>query len=413
MSGSRDVVIVGGGAIGGSVACFLLSDPAFDGTVTVIERDPTYALASSARSAASIRQQFSTPENIRMSQFSIGWLRDAERTLTVDDDPGGTVDLGLHEGGYLYLATAGSEAALRANHLVQRAEGADVALLEPDDLVARFPWLAVDDLGLGSLGLSGEGWFDGYALMAGFRRKARSLGAEYLTGEAVGLRVEGGRVEAVALGDGSSVACGTLVNAAGPWARRVAALAGVDLPVEARRRSVFAFSSREPLAGCPLVIDPSGAWFRPEGPGFIGAIAPPDDEDAADLPLEADRPQFEERLWPALAARVPAFDEIRVTNAWAGYYEVNTFDHNAILGPHPEVRNLLFANGFSGHGLQHSPAVGRAISELVDPGSLRGTRPVGLRIRADRGGPPGGGAQRHRLTGDPTRIDYGTWPIAS
>ncbi len=365
MNDARDVVIVGGGAIGGSVACFLLEDPGFGGSVTVIERDPTYALASSARSAASIRQQFSTPENIRMSQFSIGWLREAGRHLAVDGEPAGAVDLALQEGGYLYLATRASEATLRDNHTVQRAEGADVVLLTPEELAARFPWLAVDDLAIGSLGRSGEGWFDGYALMAAFRRKARSLGADYRAAEAVGLRVEHGRVEAVELDDGSIVPCGTLVDAAGPWAGRVAAFAGVALPVEARRRCVFAFTSPEPLPGCPLVIDTSGAWFRPEGAGFIGAIAPPDDEDLADLPLEVDPRLFEERLWPRLAARVPAFDAIRVTNAWAGYYEVNTVDHNAILGPHPEIANLLFANGFSGHGLQHAPAVGRAIAELV------------------------------------------------
>lgn len=364
MSEARDVVVIGGGAIGGSIAYFLLSDPGFDGSVTVIERDPTYALASSARSAASIRQQFSTPENIRMSQFSVGWMRDAAANLAVDDDPS-TVDLGLHEGGYLYLAKPASEPTLRQNHEVQRTEGADVILLSPVDLAIRFPWLAVDDLALGSLGRSGEGWFDGYALMAGFRRKARSLGATFLAAEAVGLRVSAARVDAVELGDGSVVRCGTVVNAAGPWARRVAAFAGITLPVEARRRCVFAFSSVEPLPDCPLVIDPSGAWFRPEGPGFIGAIAPPDDDDLADLPLDVDPRQFEVQLWPALAARVPAFDQIRVTNAWAGYYEMNTFDHNAIIGPHPEVANLLFANGFSGHGIQHSPAVGRAIAELV------------------------------------------------
>ncbi len=257
---------------------------------------------------------------------------------------------------------------LRENHAVQRAEAADVALLAPDELAARYPWLAVDDVALGSLGRSGEGWFDGYALMAGLRRKARSLGAVFLAAEAVGLRVVERRIAAVELGDGSVVPCGTLVNAAGPWASRVAAFAGVALPVEARRRCVFAFTCREPLPHCPLVIDPSGAWFRPEGGGFIGAIAPPDDEDAADLPLDVDPTLFEARLWPALAARVPAFDEIRVTNAWAGYYEMNTFDHNAILGAHPEIANLLFANGFSGHGLQHAPAVGRAIAELIVQG---------------------------------------------
>ena len=169
------------------------------------------------------------------------------------------------------------------------------------------------------------------------------------------------------LADGGTIPCGTVVNAAGPWARDVAGMAGVALPVEARRRSVFVFEARSDMqpGASPLVIDTSGAWFRPEGGSFIAGIAPSPDEDLPDLPLEVDRDEFEARLWPALAARVPAFDAIRLTNAWAGYYEVNTFDHNAIIGRHPDVDNLLFANGFSGHGIQQAPAVGRALAELI------------------------------------------------
>ena len=361
---SSDVVIVGGGAIGGAVAWFLVRDPAFDGRVTVVERDPTYEFASSTRSAASIRQQFSTPENIRMSQFSFDWLRDAARHLAVDDGTA-SVDLGLHEMGYLYLATVAAEVNLRQNHAVQLAEGADVELLDRDALADRFPWLAVDDLALGSLGRSGEGWFDGYALVAGLRRAARALGAEFVAADAVGLDRVGDRIEGVRLRNGSTLRCGTVVDAAGPWARAVAGWAGVDLPVEAHRRTVFAFTTRAGPIDCPLVIDTTGAWFRPEGDGFIGAISPPIDEDLDGLPLDVDQRLLEERLWPALAARVPAFDALRVTNAWAGYYEMNTFDRNAILGPHPVVGNLLFANGFSGHGIQHAPAVGRALAELI------------------------------------------------
>ncbi len=364
MTATRDVVIVGGGAIGGSVAWFLASDPGFDGSITVLERDPTYAQASSTRSAASIRQQFSTPENIRMSSFSYGWLRDAGRHLAVDDG-GLPVDLGFHEGGYLYLATRGSAADLRRNHAVQRAEGAAVDLLTTGELAERYPFLAVGDLEVGSLGRAGEGWFDGHALVTGLRRAATSLGVEYQAAEAVGVRRSSRRIEAVVLADGSTIACGTLVDAAGPWARDVARAAGVDLPVEARRRCVWGFEAADPIPDCPLVVDPSGAWFRPEGRGFIGSIPPDASEDVDGLPLDVDARLFEDRLWPALAARVPAFDAIRQTGAWAGYYEVNTFDHNAILGRHPDLGNLLFANGSSGHGIQHAPAIGRALSELI------------------------------------------------
>ena len=360
MTRSHVVVVIGGGAIGGAVASAVLEDPAFDGRVTVIERDPTFRRASSALSAASIRQQFSTPENIRMSQYSFGWLRD-------------TVEVSLHEAGYLYLATPAGAATLEENVAIQRSEGADVALLTPGELAARFPWLAVEGVALASLGLSGEGWFDGYALVQALRVRARELGAELVTGDVVGIEVSDGRVVSVALADGRSVPCSTVVNATGPWARGVAAMAGVDLPVEARRRSVFVFEARSetPPGGRPLVIDTSGAWFRPEGGAFIAGIAPSADEDLPDLPLEVDRDQFEGRLWPALAARVPEFDAIRLTNAWAGYYEVNTFDQNAIIGRHPEVENLLFANGFSGHGIQQAPAVGRALAELIVHGRYR------------------------------------------
>ncbi len=361
-----DVAIIGGGAIGSAIAYFLKSDASFDGTVAVIERDPTYARASSALSASSIRQQFSTPENIRMSLFGIEFMRNIGHHLAVDDAP---VDIGLTEGGYLYLATAANEAALRANHAVQMTEGADNVLLTPDEIAARFPWMSMDDVVLGSLGLSGEGWFDGYGLMQAFRRKARAIGADYIAAEVVGLdTTPGSQVGALRLSDGSTIHAGHVVNAAGPWSRSVAAMAGVDLPVEARRRCVFAFDAQEAVTGCPLVIDTSGIWFRPEGESFIGAIAPPPEEDLDGLPLTVDQRQFDERVWPALAQRIPAFDRIKARRSWAGYYEYSTFDQNGFIGAHPELTNLLFATGFSGHGIQHAPAVGRAIAELVAHG---------------------------------------------
>jgi FAD-dependent oxidoreductase domain-containing protein 1 len=364
VSPSVDVAIVGGGVMGSAIAFFLLSEPSFDGRVTVIERDPGYQRASSALSASSIRQQFSTPENIRMSRFSFDFLRDVSRQLAIEGAATGP-DVGLMEQGYLYLASPDRAAALGEIHAIQMAEGAEVALLTPEDLAARFPWMTLDGVALGSLGLHGEGWFDGYALMQAFRRKALSLGAEFVAAEVVRVRVGGSRVEAVELADGTSTACGTLVNAAGPWARDVAAMAGVLLPVEARRRSVFVFDARRRIDDCPLVIDTSGAWFRPEGDLFLAATSPSEGEDRDGLPLEVDARQWEDAVWPALAARVPAFDTVKVTNAWAGYYDYNTFDQNAILGPHPEARNLLFANGFSGHGIQQAPAVGRAIAEVI------------------------------------------------
>ncbi len=370
------VAIVGGGAIGSAIAYFLTRDD-HDCAVTVIERDPGYRQASSALSASSIRQQFSTAINIRMSRFGLEFLRSIGETLSVD---GERPEIGLVEPGYLYLAaTAQGAATLRSNHRLQKAEGADVALLEPEALGTRFPWLATADLTLGSLGLSGEGWYDGHAVLQAFRRKAIAQGAVFRAAAATGFdRVsgaEGAAIDAVRLGDGSRVDCDAVVDAAGPWAAAVARWAGIELPVRARRRTVYVFTCPQALADMPLVIDPVGLWFRPEGrqPGsrFIGGDTPPADADRDDLPLDPDLAAFEDRIWPALAARVPAFEALRLTGAWAGYYEMNTFDHNALLGVHPACPNLHFACGFSGHGLQQAPAVGRGMAERIREGRWR------------------------------------------
>ncbi len=373
---SEHVVIIGGGAIGSSIARYLTRpelQAARPCRVTVLERDFSYARASSALSASSIRQQFSTAVNMAISAYGIGVLRRAAHELAVPGEP--PPSIGLHEGGYLYLATGAGEGTLRDNHAVQRAAGADVALLRPDALQARFPWLSTDGLTLGSLGLSGEGWFDGYSLLQALRAQARAQGARYVQAEAVGFEVVKGRsrlsIKRVQLSNREQIEGDWFVNAAGPWARAVAAWAGIDLPVFARRRTVFHVTCPEPLPGCPLLIDPSGIWLRPEGTGFITGFAP-QGPDADDLPLdEPEHAAFEDFVWPRLAERIPAFEALRLHRAWAGYYEMNTFDHNAIVGPHPMCDNLLFANGFSGHGLQQAPAVGRGLAEWIAHGSYQ------------------------------------------
>lgn len=373
MTETADVVIVGGAAVGSSVAYHLATDPGFGGRVVVIEKDPTYRHSASALSAASIRQQFSSPVNIGISLFGIAFLRDIARHLGVDGD---APAIDLHEGGYLYLATTGAgEGVLRDNHVLQKAQGADILLLEPDALVARFPWLALDGIALGSWGRSGEGWFDGWGLMQAFRKKARSLGVDYVAGDVVGVDREGGRVDAVHLADGTRIACGALVDAAGAsGGKAVAAMAGIEIPVEASKRCIFTFTCRGSFEGAPLMIDPSGVWCRPEGrPGpegqmFICGGAPSEGQGYDATDFEVDWPLFEESYWPALAARVPAFESIRPGRAWAGHYDMNLFDHNAIVGRAVGTTNVYLANGFSGHGLQQSPAVGRGLAELVAHG---------------------------------------------
>lgn len=365
----QQVVVVGGGVVGSSIAYFLASHPRFTGQVTVVERDPTYRRASSALSASAIRQQFSTPVNIEISRFGVEFLRHLGDYLSVGDD---RPDVGLVESGYLFLATSAGRSVLEQNHRLQRHHGVDVAVLDPSGLAARFPWLTTEGLAAGSLGLSGEGWFDGYALLQAFRNKARALGVTYITDDVAGFVRTGAHVEAVILAGGSRLACDVAVNAAGPWAAAVAAMLGVDLPVRARRRCVFLIACRESLPRCPLVIDPSGVWFRPDGPNFLCGISPAHGaEDPDDLPLEVDERLFDDAIWPVLAARVRAFERVKIIKSWAGYYEMNIIDHNGIVGPHPSVANVFFANGFSGHGLQQSPAVGRGIAELIVEGGYR------------------------------------------
>jgi len=363
-----DVVIAGGAAMGSSVAYHLLQEPGFSGRVLVLDRDPTYRRSASALSAASIRQQFSTAVNIRISLHGITFLRDIADRLAVGSE---RPDVGLREAGYLYCATAAGAGILAENHALQQAEGADLLLMGPEALAARFPWLRTDDLACATWGRSGEGWFDGWSLLQALRARARALGAEYRAGEVVGVEPEGGRVTAVRLRDGARVACGALVNCAGSGGPALARAAGIDIPVRAKRRYVFTFTCPEPIPDAPLVIDTGGAWFRPEGPGFIGSISPapgepdPDWDDDDPATQEVDWPVFEERVWPALAHRVPAFEAIRPGRAWAGPYDMCLFDHNAIVGPAPGFENLYLCNGFSGHGLQQAPAVGRGIAELI------------------------------------------------
>ena len=364
------VVIVGGGVMGAATACFLARDHGAE--VTVLERDPGYTRASSALSASSIRQQFSQPANIALSRWSVEFLRRVGEELRVNGEQPPTI--GLVEPGYLYLATAAGEGVLRDNHAVQTAAGATVALLSPAELRARFPWLQVDDLAAGSLGLDGEGWFDGPALHAAFRRKAIACGARFVQAEAIGFAVGTDPVQAVRCTDGRRFDADAMVLAAGAWSAPLAAELGIGLPVHARKRDVFVLESPARLPGCPLVIDPSGLWFRPDGADgrrFLAGAPPrePWPGDPDEPPLDAiDHAQFDEQLWPALAARVPAFEALRVRSAWAGYYEMNDFDHNGLAGRLPGWRNAYTACGFSGHGMQQAPAVGSALAALLAGG---------------------------------------------
>ena len=374
MQCTYDVVVIGGGVIGSSVAYHLSANPDFNGRIAVVERDSTYAASSSSLSTSAIRQQFATQPNIRMSDYSIGFLRRVRKLLGVDGHDAG---IGLREPGYLILGAPDQVPAFEAKNAAQRACGINTELLSPAEMRQRHSWLRVDDLGVGSYGPEKEGWFDGPALLQAFKRKARAQGVDYISGTVTGLEMAiSGRIGAVLLADGSRIASGTVVNAAGSWSGEIGRMAGLEVPVVPRKRCVFVFDSPLKIPHGPFIFDTSGFFLRPEGHLYLCGMTPTTENADDDFSLDVDYAQFDEAIWPALAHRIPGFEQLRMLRAWAGLYEVNTFDHSGIVGRHPEVGNLVLACGFSGHGMMHSPAVGAGASEII---IYREARSVDLR----------------------------------
>ena len=361
-----DIVIIGGAIVGSSIAWYLREE-GFTGTIALVERDPQFALSATTLSMASIRQQFSIPENIRLSQFTLDLFRRLKEVFGED------ADIGFREKGYLILASEEGLPVLKANHAVEMAEGSDIVLEEPEALRRRFAWLSTEGISLGAFGRSGEGWFDAHALLMLFRKALRTKGVDFVSASVSGIERDGQRVTGVNLGNGERLEAGIVINAAGPNAGKVAALAGIKLPVEPRKRSVFVFEARDRFDDMPLLVDPSGIYVRPEGSVYLTGGAEPEATDGPADPadFDPDWPLFEDVIWPVLATRIPAFEAIKPTRAWAGHYDYNTLDQNAVIGPHPDIANFLFANGFSGHGLQQAPAVGKALAELVVHGAYR------------------------------------------
>lgn len=368
---SYDVVIVGGAITGSSIASFLGNNPDFDGSVLVVERDPGYENSSTGRTNSCMRQQFSNRLNIEISQFAADYVRNFRSYLS--DDPE-VPDLAVDHFGYMYLADDVDFAnTLRENVAVQQAMDAGTKIMSPAEIAADYPFYNLGDIVCGSHNLVDEGYFDGGTMFDWMRRSARRNGIEYVTNEVTAIGVAGSRVTDIELASGEKISCGMLINAAGPRAVLVAKMAGLHLPVEPRRRYTFIFQAAEPIEGSlPLTIDPSGVHVRTDAGAYMAGCTPDHDPavDYDDLDW-VDRDIWEDKVWPALANRIPAFERVKVTSKWTGHYAHNTVDQNVIIGPHNEVDNFIFTNGFSGHGLQQSPAIGRGAAELVTYGEYR------------------------------------------
>ncbi|MBF9048676.1 FAD-dependent oxidoreductase [Roseobacter sp. HKCCD9010] len=370
---SYDVVIIGGAIMGSSTAWFLSDNPDFNGSVLVVERDPTYETASTTHTNSCMRQQFSTELNVRVSQFAAEFVKNLRSYMGGDDR---VPALSIRSFGYMYLADTDAFAnVLRANQKVQLAAGAATQLMTPEEIAAAYPFYNTDDIVLGSINLVDEGYWDGATVFDWWRRQARERGVEYVTNEVVAMtkNASGTRVDSVTLKSGDVISCGQVVNASGPRAARTARMAGIDVPVEPRKRYSWVFKAETPLdRDLPLTIDPSGVHVRENGGGTYQCGGHSDADPAvAHDDFSMDHGIWTDHVWPILATRIPQFEAIKVQNEWAGHYAMNTFDHNAITGSHPEIENFVFLNGFSGHGLQQSPAMGRGTAEWLTYGEYR------------------------------------------
>ena len=370
MRDAYDVVIVGGAVMGSSIAWALSASEGFDGSVLVVERDPTYANASTTHTNSCMRQQFSNPLNVQISRFSADFVRNFRERLGGDPE---IPDIFVHHFGYMYLAADERFAdTLRRNQAIQAELGSGTRIMSPAEIKADYPFYNVEDIICGSHNLTDEGYFDSGTMFDWWRRRARHNGVTYVTDEVVDLITATGQVTSAVLASGTTVRCGTLVNAAGPRAVEVARMAGAALPVEPRKRYTFIFDAAEPLdRALPLTIDPTGVHMRSDGDAYMCGCTP-DVDPAVDYDdFAMDHHIFENKVWPVLAHRVPAFERLKVTSQWTGHYAYNTLDHNVVVGPHHQIGNFIFANGFSGHGMQQSPAIGRAVSEWIAYGEYR------------------------------------------
>lgn len=358
-----DVVIIGG-AVMGSSAAFWLSKMAPGLDILVVEADPTYHKSSTALSVASIRQQFTTDVNVKISRFGIEFIKKFSKYTGQE---GEINSLGFQQNGYLFLCGDDNNAkTMRKACNMQCKHGADTRLLAPKDLKSRFDWLNVSDIRLASFGARDEGWFDNMGLLSVLKKAAIAANVQYLNDKVVALTTKSGQINAVSLQENGEISAGIVINAAGTSAGHIMNMLGEELCVEARKRTVFMIDAPNAIhPDAPLVVCHSGFYFRPEYKKWLTAIVPQNDHSVDENDFEPDLKLFEDVIWPKLYARAPGFDAVKVVSAWAGHYAYNTLDQNAIIGAHPNWENLFLMNGFSGHGLQQAPAIGRGISELI------------------------------------------------
>jgi len=368
-----DVVIIGGAIMGSSTAWFLSQNPDFNGTILVVEKDQKYEFCSTAHTTSCIRQQFSTKLNVEISQFAADFINNFQEYMNNDAR---VPKLAIKSFGYMYLADDEDFAKnLRSNQKIQAASGAATELLTPEEIKSRYPFYNVEDIKLGSINLVNEGYWDSITVFEWMKNKSQENGVEYVENEVTELtrNKSGDRICSLKLASGETISGDKFVNATGPRAASTAKMAGIKIPVEPRKRYSWIFKAENPLdRDLPLTIDPSGFHVRENGGGTYqagghGAYDPAVDFDDFTM----DNELWENTVWPILFNRIPQFESLKLISQWAGHYAMNTVDQNAIIGPHNIIKNFFFLNGFSGHGSQQAPAMGRATAELLTYGAFK------------------------------------------
>ncbi len=361
----HDVIVIGGGAIGLAIAFYLRSHvKACD--VCVIEKDTSYAQASTPRASGGARRLFSTPENIMMSEYSIRKFATFDNDMKVDDDP---FSISWRQQGYLFIMPHRAVRILSRNFETQQKLGVEVEFLDQKALKAKFPSMKTDDLG-GAAYSPGDGWMDPNSVLQGYRRKCKALGVTLLSAEVTSIDHDNVKAKAVNLSDGRRIEADYIVNATGAWAKDVCAMVGMAVPIEPMKRYEHQWETPDPIEPLPYVKDLDRLAFRPEGTGYSGGV--PSTNQPRGFDFDVDYNYFDSVVWPALAYRFPAFEQIRHLNTWAGLYDQNELDSNPIIGPWTgKMENFIVAAGYSGHGLMHAPATGRAIAELILDGGYQ------------------------------------------
>ena len=368
-----DVVIIGGAIMGSSTAWFLSQNPDFNGTILVVEKDQKYEFCSTAHTTSCIRQQFSTKLNVEISQFAADFINNFQEYMNNDAR---VPKLAIKSFGYMYLADDEDFAKnLRSNQKVQAASGAATELLTPEEIKSRYPFYNVEDIKLGSINLVNEGYWDSITVFEWMKNKAQENGVEYVENEVTELtrNKSGDRICSIKLASGETIIGDKFVNATGPRAAATSKMAGIKIPIEPRKRYSWIFKAKNPLdRDLPLTIDPSGFHVRENGGGTYQAGGHGTYDPAVEFnDFTMDDELWENTVWPILFNRIPQFESLKLISQWAGHYAMNTVDQNAIVGPHNIVQNFFFLNGFSGHGSQQAPAMGRATAELLTYGEFK------------------------------------------